>query len=213
MSQLQKRSPAANQSVLSRRTLLGGMAGAAAGAMWPLPNLASAAQRKGRIKQSVCLWCYDAYRSQHNMGLDQFAAACAKMGLLGIDLTTPDQWPTLKKHGLICTITPSHDIPKGLNRLENHDECLAKIRKSIDHTAAAGFPNVICFSGNRAGMDDREGLKNCVTARSSGSPPMRASGRKSPSAWNCSTRSTTRTIWPTRPAGAWRWSVRSGRRG
>ena len=27
---------------------------------------------------------------------------------------------------------------------------------------AAGFPNVITFSGNREGMDDREGLKNCV---------------------------------------------------
>jgi hydroxypyruvate isomerase len=164
MRRLQKFSPAANSPVLSRRALLGGMAGAAAGIVWPLPNLALAAQRKGRIKQSVCLWCYDAYRSQHKMGLDQFAAACAKMGLLGMDLTTPDQWPTLKKHGLICTITPSHDIPKGLNRLENHDECLAKIRKSIDDTAAAGFSNVICFSGNRAGMDDQEGLKNCVTA-------------------------------------------------
>ena len=97
------------------------------------------------------------------MDLDQFAAACAKMGLRSIELATPDQWPTLKKHGLICAMTPSHGIPKGLNRVENHDECLAKIRKSIDDTAAAGFPNVICFSGNRAGMDDQEGLKNCVT--------------------------------------------------
>jgi hydroxypyruvate isomerase len=98
------------------------------------------------------------------MDLDQFAAACAKMGLLGIDLASPAQWPTLKKHGLICTITPSHDIAKGLNRLENHQECLAKIRRGIEDTAAAGFPNVICFSGNRAGMDDQQGLKNCVTA-------------------------------------------------
>ena len=96
------------------------------------------------------------------MNLDQFAAACAKMGLKSIELTTPDQWPTLKKHGLICAMTPSHGIPKGLNRMENHDECLAKVRKSIDDTAAAGFPNVICFSGNREGMDDQEGLKNCV---------------------------------------------------
>jgi hydroxypyruvate isomerase len=59
-------------------------------------------------------------------------------------------------------MTPSHSIPKGLNRLENHDECLASIRKSIDATAEAGFPNVITLSGNRAGMADQEGLDNCV---------------------------------------------------
>jgi len=148
----------------SRRRLLGGMVGAAAGALWPLGRMAAGAERKGRIKQSVCLWCYNGYLGRHKMSLDQFAAACAKMGLLGMDLVTVDQWPTLKKHGLVCALTPSHDIPKGLNRAENHDECLAKIRKSIDDTAAAGFPNVVCFSGNRAGRDDQEGLKNCVAA-------------------------------------------------
>ena len=98
------------------------------------------------------------------MDVDQFLAACAKLGLRGVDLATPDQWPTLQKHGLICTLTPSHEITKGLNRVANHDECLAKIRKGIELTADAGYPNVICFSGNRAGMDDQEGLKNCVAA-------------------------------------------------
>jgi len=152
-----------SQSTFSRRKLLGGMAGAAAiGAVWPLGRRASAAERKGRIKQSVCLWCYGGFLAAHKMSLDQFAAACAKIGLLSIELTAPDQWPTLKKHGLICAMSPSHGIPKGLNRLENHDECLGKVRRSIDDTAAAGFPNVITLSGNRAGMDDEEGLKNCV---------------------------------------------------
>jgi hydroxypyruvate isomerase len=59
-------------------------------------------------------------------------------------------------------MTPSHGIGKGLNRIENHDECLDKIRKSIDATSEWEYRNVICFSGNRAGMDDEEGLKNCV---------------------------------------------------
>ena len=59
-------------------------------------------------------------------------------------------------------MTPSHGIGKGLNRVENHEECLAQIRKSIDDSADAGFPNVITMSGNREGMDDEEGLENCV---------------------------------------------------
>ncbi len=164
MPQFQSGLQAISPAILSRRAVLGGMAGAALGAARPLRSLAATARRKGRIKQSVCLWCYQGYLRRHKMSFDQFAAACAAMGLSGIDLVGPNLWPTLKKHSLIGTMTPSHSIPKGLNRLKNHDECLAKIRRGIDHSAAAGFPNVICFSGNRGGMDDQEGLKNCVTA-------------------------------------------------
>jgi len=149
--------------VLTRRSLLRTAAGAAAlGVSWPLASAAWSAGLKGRIRQSVCLWCYGGYMKRTKMTLDEFAAACAKMGLNSIELVGPDQWPTLKKHGLICAMTPSHGIAKGLNRTANHDECLAKVRKSIDETAAAGFPNVITMAGNREGMDDQEGLKNCV---------------------------------------------------
>lgn len=113
---------------------------------------------KGRISQSVCHWCYG------KMPLETLAAAGAKMGLKGIDLVKPEDWPTLKKHNLIGTMTPTHSIEKGLNRKENWEQCLANIRTAIDATADAGWPNVITFSGNRAGMDDEEGIKNCAEA-------------------------------------------------
>ena len=151
------------ESALNRRSMLRSVAGAVAvGAAWPIGRTSRAAEPKGRINQSVCLWCYRRYLKQSGMSLDEFAAACAEMGLKSIELVTPDQWPALKKHGLICAMTPSHGIAKGINRLENHDECLAKVRQSIDDTAAAGFPSVITLSGNREGMDDEEGLANCV---------------------------------------------------
>jgi hydroxypyruvate isomerase len=157
------RSPNFDPYLPSRRSFLQAVAGAAvAGAVAPLTRLGLAAELKGRINQSVCLWCYNGYLKQQKMDLDAFAAACAKLGLKSIELVGPDVWPTLKKHGLICAMTPSHGITKGLNRIANHDECLAAVRKGIDQSAEAGFPNVICFSGNREGMDDQEGLKNCV---------------------------------------------------
>ena len=150
-------------NTMKRRTALKALAGTAAfGAALPFATSAGAAELKGRINQSVCLWCYNGYLKKNKMDLDAFAAYCAKLGLKSIELVGPDQWPTLKKHGLICAMTPSHGITKGLNRIENHDECLAKVRKSIDDCADAGFPNAITFSGNREGMDDEEGLKNCV---------------------------------------------------
>ncbi len=76
----------------------------------------------------------------------------------------PEAFPTLKKYNLVGTMTPTHPIQKGINHKENWDFCLAAIRKSIEATAEAGFPNVICFSGNRAGMDEQEGMNNCAEA-------------------------------------------------
>ncbi|NLW84596.1 MAG: TIM barrel protein [Phycisphaerae bacterium] len=138
-------------------------AGLAAGAAGLLNSPAvfaqeAAMERKGRIKQSVCKWCYG------NQPLETFAAYCASIGIQSIELAEPQEWPVLQKHGLICAMTPSHSIGKGLNRKENHAECLAQIRTSIEKTSEAGFPNIICFSGNRAGMDDEEGLDNCAIA-------------------------------------------------
>lgn len=147
----------------TRRAVLGTLAGSAAlAALGSSLQTGSAAELKGRIKQSVCLWCYNGYMKRSGMTADAFAAACGQLGLKSIELVGPDQWPLLRKHGLICAMTPSHGITKGLNRLENHDQCLAAVRKSIDDSAAAGFPNAITFSGNREGLDDQEGLKNCV---------------------------------------------------
>jgi hydroxypyruvate isomerase len=116
------------------------------------------AVQKGRIRQSACQWCFKAWSQE------EFCANAVKLGLYGIDLVGPDWFDNLKKHNLVGTMTTSHGITKGLNRKENWDECLGKIRKSIEATSAAGFPNVICFSGNREGMADDEGLKNCVEA-------------------------------------------------
>jgi len=111
-----------------------------------------------RIKQSICRWCYE------KLSMDELCRIAVRIGYRGIDLVGPEDFPILKKYALVGTMTPSHSIIKGLNRRENHAECLDAIRKSILATGAAGFPNVICFSGNREGMDAEEGLKNCATA-------------------------------------------------
>jgi hydroxypyruvate isomerase len=120
----------------------------------------------GHIKQSVCRWCYA------KLSVEELAIAGSRMGLKGIDLLTPDEWAPLKKYNLVCTMTSgSGSIETGLNRVENHGPILEKLRRNIDLTADAGFPNVICFSGNRHlpksttnPISDDEGLKNCAIA-------------------------------------------------
>ena len=122
------------------------------------PTTSSPPAMKGRIRHSACQWCFKDW------DMETFCANAQKLGLVGIDLLGPDWFPTLKKYNLIGTMTRSHGIGKGLNRKENWDECLGQIRTAIEVTSEAGYPNVICFSGNRDGMDNEEGLKNCAAA-------------------------------------------------
>jgi hydroxypyruvate isomerase len=151
---------------LTRRDLLSGalataVACATAGrvrAQEPGKEARTMTARKGRIKQAVSRWCYGKVPPA------EFYKACAEMGLLGVDLVGPGDFAQLKEFGLICTCTPSHSLTKGLNRIENHALCLQQIRDSIEATAAAGFPNVVCFTGNREGIGEEEGAANCVTA-------------------------------------------------
>ena len=112
----------------------------------------------GRITQGVSMG------PPSGMSFEQYLQECAKIGFKGVDLVGADKFTVLKKYGMMATMIPSHSLPVGLSHKENHDGCLAKIRASIEVASAAGFPNVICFSGNRNGMADDEGAKNCVEA-------------------------------------------------
>jgi hydroxypyruvate isomerase len=113
---------------------------------------------KGRVQQSVCRWCYA------KTPLDELCSAAKRMGLVGIDLLTPKDFPTIKKYGLICTMTTSHPLSDGLCDPKFHERCLKTINEMIEATAREGWKNVICFSGNRRGIDDRTGMQNCEKA-------------------------------------------------
>lgn len=149
---------------ISRRTLLGKTAAAAAGVVVlagaPLRLSAKEkkpAARKGRIKQSIVQWCYQKYFS-----IEKMCLLAKRLGCLSVELVDPKDWPTLKKHGLVCAIAGSHWFDKGMNNPKYHNMCIAKMRKAIDACAAARFPNVITFTGFREDISDDEGIKNCV---------------------------------------------------
>ena len=121
-------------------------------------SAAQPAITKGRINQSVSAWCYG------RLSLDQLCQESVNIGIKAIDLLNPDSFPTLKKYGLACGIVNCIPIDPGLNRKENHEKHIAMIKKTVEATSEAGFPNVIVMSGNRKGMADDEGAKNCIEA-------------------------------------------------
>jgi hydroxypyruvate isomerase len=146
---------------LSRRTMLkGALSGAAVASVSSLSwsETTPPTQRKGRIKQSVSRWCYK------DIPLDQLCTYAAQIGCKGIDLLKPEEYEVPRKYGLVCSMAYAGggDIPNALNRVENHAKIEEGFRQYIPLAAKAGVPNVITFSGNRAGMSDEEGAKNAI---------------------------------------------------
>jgi hydroxypyruvate isomerase len=113
---------------------------------------------KGRLNHSVCRWCYK------DISLDVLCKAAVEIGLQSVEILKMDDLTTLKKYGLTCAMISGvpGDITDGLNR--------KKITMPSQHFSGTpfrwrrrrGFPNVICFPGNRQGMSDEQGLDNCV---------------------------------------------------
>ncbi len=152
---------------VDRRTLLKGLAATSAlAATAPLKLMGHSmadletVALNGNINHSVSAWCYTG--GKNKITLDELCIAAKKMGIKSIELLGKDDVATVTAHGLTCAIVSSHNIAKGMNRIENHDECIEKIKHGIDVAAEYNCPATISFSGNRDGMDDDQGIKNAV---------------------------------------------------
>lgn len=113
---------------------------------------------KGNINHSVCRWCFSSF------DVETLCAEAKKIGLNGIDLVGPNDWPILKKHGLESTMCNGAEINlvDGFNDKKFHETLIKNYTTMIPLVAEAGYKNLICFSGNRRGKDDETGWTNCV---------------------------------------------------
>ena len=149
----------------SRRKAIKTIAGTAALLSFPVPFIHKTYANRpdlnkgltGRIRHSACRWCYN------DIPLETLCAEGSKMGLESIDLVGPKDWPTLKKYGLTSGMGNGAElgIAKGWNDPQYHDTLVKNYLEIIPIAAREGIENIICLSGNRNGMDDETGLKNC----------------------------------------------------
>lgn len=132
-----------------------------------MPTVKSAAQDT-RINHSVCRWPYD------DIPLDTLCIASKEMGIQSVELLMPADLALLEKHGLSCAMvsfptgTTSAGvtvgcIEKAFNRPQHHDTLVEIYEPHLKAAARAGARQVICFSGNREGMSDEQGLEHCAT--------------------------------------------------
>lgn len=149
---------------MTRREALATAGAAAAGSVLAATGAAAQgggrAVKNGRLKQSVCRWCYQ------RIPLDEFCKGVAEIGLTAVDLLQPDEWDVAARHGLMCsTGYPGQgggSIVDGLNNRGLHDQIVRTFEAALPRAKKMGVPNLITFFGNRKGMPDGEAIDNCV---------------------------------------------------
>lgn len=129
---------------LSRRGFAGLAGVAALGGCAPAQP-----KRNGRIKQSVAVWCWNA--TEWGWSVEKICQVAKQLGCASVELANPEDWPTIKKHGLQSAISPNGmpDPPfvKGLNNLRYQEQVIESTKKAIANCAEFGVPNVIAFTG------------------------------------------------------------------
>jgi len=122
---------------------------------------ATPAARPGRIKQALMRFNFGP---SPKLTFDDMCREAARLGYRGFDLVGPPDWPTLKKHGLICTMAPAMGVTirDGLIRPELHAAIEKSMHEEIDLCAANGYPNIITVGGERRGIGYEEGKEHCA---------------------------------------------------
>lgn len=140
-------------------TAAAGSAGlASASAMTSSSGQTKEFKLKHNINHSVCEWCFN------DIPLEDFLKTLNELGVKAIDLVGPDRWPILKKYDIHCSMCNGAELglDKGWNNPKYHEQLIKSYTEMIPKVAEAGYTNLICFSGNRDGMNDYVGLQNCV---------------------------------------------------
>lgn len=123
---------------------------------------------RSNIKQVIAAWPF--MNAGPKWTPAQFLQQAASLGVAGVELFPVEHWGLLKEHKLICAATKSHTFVRGMNNKGHHPECFSVLRKAIEVTATAGFPNVMTFTGladtsdqeNGSKVSKEEGMKNCI---------------------------------------------------
>lgn len=113
---------------------------------------------KNNINHSVCHWCYN------KIPLEDFLIKMNELGIKAVDLMGPKEWSLLKKYNIHSAMCNGAEISltEGWNDPKYHEVLIKNYTEMIPKVAEAGYTNLICFSGNRRGMDDEVGLQNCI---------------------------------------------------
>jgi len=121
------------------------------------------APRKGRLKQALFRQVFGTGQNAVS-SFDEQCRLAAELGCVGFDLIQPQDWPTMRKYGLIPTMAGAGPVtfPDGVIHKEVHDQLEPKMKAYIDQCAEGGCSKIITVGGQRKGMSYAEGADNAV---------------------------------------------------
>jgi hydroxypyruvate isomerase len=108
------------------------------------------------FKQSFAWWCVGPKVKEPAV----FFREVRKIGYEGVELLPREHWDAARSAGLTIATEGLGSLTEGLNRLEHHAGIEAEFQKKIDLAVQYAIPNLIVFSGNRAGLTDEAGALN-----------------------------------------------------
>ena len=120
----------------------------------------SSSSRPFRYKRSVSHWTVS------ELEWEDLCPWLADQGIEAIDLVGPENWHHLKKHGLDSSMCNGAELNlvDGFIHEEFESVLHQRYAEMIPRVAKAGYQNLICFSGNRRGLSEEDGLQQAVRA-------------------------------------------------
>jgi hydroxypyruvate isomerase len=126
-----------------------------------------------RLKQSIAWWCF----VPRIMAPEALVRAAAEIGYDAVELVPPEYWQLAREHGLrIASIAGHASIAEGLNQREHHDRIEREILANLELASQWGIPNLLCFSGSRAGLGDAQGAEIAAEGLRRVAPAAEAAG-------------------------------------
>jgi hydroxypyruvate isomerase len=146
---------------MKRRAFLGTCVAAGLTAVLPVGGQEIPIRRRGRIKQG--LWRTN-FGAESALSFDDMCREAARLGVYGFDMIPPEDWPTLRRHGLepLLVGTGGVDFENGIVHPQVHDQIETSIRPYIDMCADEGVRTIITIGGQRRGMSYDDGADNAV---------------------------------------------------
>lgn len=103
------------------------------------------------MKQSLSWWAF----CRPDMTPETLVLEAKRIGYTGFDLVPEEHWGRVNDAGMTVTCVGGHQsLTDGMNRRANHDRIAGEIEENLIKATQNGIPNLVVFSGNRAGDVD-----------------------------------------------------------
>lgn len=106
-----------------------------------------------RLRHSFAWWCF----GREVRDAADFFRQAREIGYEGVELLPSELWDVARGAGLTIVSEGAGQIERGWNRRSYHAEIEEEVKRKLDLAVRYGIPNLIVFSGNRAGLTDEAG--------------------------------------------------------